>query len=438
MASVGPRRVIGTRRPRRNATIPDSILNDPDLAAATAVLPPHYSFEIHKTVWKLKEAVPPARKVALQLPEGLLMYACAIGDILERFAGVEGFVVLGDVTYGACCVDDLTARAIGCDFLVHYGHSCLVPVAVTNNKDKGKEEADNDEDLTTTLAWAEQPIRTLYVFVEIGIDVPHLVACVQANFGATPSQPLTVMGTIQFVTAIHEAAANLKDTGFTDVLVPQAKPLSPAETLGCTSPRLFEKPASPGASAQPRQGILVFVADGRFHLEAAMIHNPQLAAYRYDPYGKVITRERYSVDTMKKQRLGAITKAKGAKSWGIILGTLGRQGNPAILGYLRRVIKSRGKRCMLVLLSEVFPAKLALFTGVEAWVQVACPRLSIDWGEAFKTAPLLTPYEALVCLDDVEWQKDVYPMDYYSDNSGPWTNRHYATRDLDAVPKAKS
>lgn len=26
------------------------------------------------------------------------------------------------------------------------------------------------------------------------------------------------------------------------------------------------------------------------------------------------------------------------------------------------------------------------------WVQVACPRLSIDWGEAF-SKPLLTPYE---------------------------------------------
>jgi len=32
---------------------------------------------------------------------------------------------MGDVTYGACCVDDFTARALGCDLMVHYGHSCL-------------------------------------------------------------------------------------------------------------------------------------------------------------------------------------------------------------------------------------------------------------------------------------------------------------------------
>lgn len=42
----------------------------------------------------------------------------------RRFTEAEA-VVMGDVTYGACCVDDYTARALGADFLVHYGHSCL-------------------------------------------------------------------------------------------------------------------------------------------------------------------------------------------------------------------------------------------------------------------------------------------------------------------------
>ena len=32
---------------------------------------------------------------------------------------------MGDVTYGACCIDDYTALALGCDILIHYGHSCL-------------------------------------------------------------------------------------------------------------------------------------------------------------------------------------------------------------------------------------------------------------------------------------------------------------------------
>lgn len=58
-------------------------------------------------------------------------------------------VLVGQVTYGACCVDDLTALALGADFMVHYGHSCLVPIDVTT-------------------------IKMLYVFVDIAIDVDHV------------------------------------------------------------------------------------------------------------------------------------------------------------------------------------------------------------------------------------------------------------------------
>ena len=89
-----------------------------------------------------------SKLVALQFPEGLLMYACIIADIIERFASTKVYhnipyskysyfyqvLILGDVTYGACCVDDFTAVKLGADFLVHYGHSCLVPVSSSTIK----------------------------------------------------------------------------------------------------------------------------------------------------------------------------------------------------------------------------------------------------------------------------------------------------------------
>jgi hypothetical protein len=73
------------QRPAMRQQVPDSILNNAALAAAMSVLPANYNFEIHKTVWRIQQAG--ARQVALQLPEGLLMYACAIADILQEFAG---------------------------------------------------------------------------------------------------------------------------------------------------------------------------------------------------------------------------------------------------------------------------------------------------------------------------------------------------------------
>lgn len=62
--------------------IPDSILHDPLLQAAADQLPRNYSFEIHKTVYHVRKNG--ATMVALQMPEGLQMYACTIADIIER------------------------------------------------------------------------------------------------------------------------------------------------------------------------------------------------------------------------------------------------------------------------------------------------------------------------------------------------------------------
>ncbi len=69
---------------------------------------------------------------------------------------------------------------------------------------------------------------------------------------------------------------------FFPILTRQCKPLSMGEVLGCTAPCVSE------------QGdVIVFIADGRFHLEALMIANPEIPAYRYDPYGRVLTLEEY-------------------------------------------------------------------------------------------------------------------------------------------------
>jgi 2-(3-amino-3-carboxypropyl)histidine synthase len=294
---------------------------------------------------------------------------------------------MGDVTYGACCVDDYTARALGCDLLIHYAHSCLIPVSVTN-------------------------IKTLYVFVDIGIDVSHLVSTIERNFQA--GKTIAMVGTIQFNATIHGVADQLRSAGY-GIQIPQIAPLSKGEILGCTSPKIaLKSELTEGAD------ILLYLGDGRFHLESAMIHNPSLPAYRYDPYSRKLTHESYDHNQLYNLRREAILTARKARKWGLILGTLGRQGNPHTLNKIERMCVEKGILVVRLALSEIFPGKLEAMSDVEAWVQVACPRLSIDWGYAFPR-PLLSPYEALVALDTVnpKWmeQKDgdaSYPMDYYS------------------------
>jgi 2-(3-amino-3-carboxypropyl)histidine synthase len=77
--------------------------------------------------------------------------------------------------------------------------------------------------------------------------------------------------------------------------------------------------------------------------------------YRYDPYAKAMTRERYEHRKMHALRRAAIQKASGAKRWGVVLGTLGRQGNPDVLRHVQSLLAAHGFPYVTVLLSEVTP-----------------------------------------------------------------------------------
>lgn len=355
--------------------IPDEIIEDKELNDAVKLLPDNYNFEIHKTVWNIRKHG--AKRIALQMPEGLLIYSLVISDILEQFCNVET-VVMGDVSYGACCIDDFTAKALDCDFIVHYAHSCLVPIDVTD-------------------------IRVLYVFVTIGIQEEHAMKTLQKNFDQ--NSHIALFGTIQFNPAVHSIKAKLEQSVEHRIRIttPQIKPLSKGEVLGCTSQRLNSAEFD----------ALVFIGDGRFHLESAMIHNPDIPAYRYDPYSRKFTRERYDQKQLVDVRSDAIKTASRGKIVGLILGALGRQGNVATVENLKVKLERSGRTVIKIILSEVFPNKLAMFDKIDFFVQVACPRLSIDWGYAFNK-PLLTPYEANVMLGkDVSFNTDFYPMDYY-------------------------
>lgn len=147
------------------------------------------------------------------------------------------------MTYGACCIDDLTATALDCQLLVHYGHSCLIPIDRTSS------------------------INVLYVFVDIKFDSVHFLETIKLNFPI--GTKLAFVSTIQFVTSLHAVANELRKVGY-EIIIPQSRPLSAGEILGCTSPSV---PADTNA--------IVYLGDGRFHLESIMIANPEIRAFRY-------------------------------------------------------------------------------------------------------------------------------------------------------------
>ncbi|KAF2309330.1 hypothetical protein GH714_001642 [Hevea brasiliensis] len=259
---------------------------------------------------------------------------------------------------------------------------------------------------------------------------------------------IVLAGTIQFASAIREAKPELEKLGLS-VLIRQSKPLSAGEVLGCTAPRI---PSKSVIGSFNDMVWYLWRMGGSIWREAFMMANPEISAFRYDPYLGKLFLEEYDHQGMKETRKRPIERAREAKSWGIVLGTLGRQGNPRNLD------------------------SIALFEqSVDAWIQIACPRLSIDWGEAFEK-PLLTPFEAEIAVVDLPgwWEKDKsvvansgccnglgcghsnglcsgcgneagkdvkgvgdsfagdYPMDYYAQDGGEWNSSYLkkATRPI--------
>lgn len=78
-----------------------------------------------------------AARAALQFPDALLRDSFAVAAALEAalaaLAAADGGAaagmafVLGDTSYGECCVDEVAAQHLLADVVVHYGPACLSP-----------------------------------------------------------------------------------------------------------------------------------------------------------------------------------------------------------------------------------------------------------------------------------------------------------------------
>ena len=95
-----------------------------------------------------------------------------------------------------------------------------------------------------------------------------------------------------------------------------------------------------------------------------MIANPSVRALRYNPYSMELTEEEYDLSKMRSLRRNAIDHAMQAKHWGLVLGTLGRQGNEAILERLKGLLKQKGVQFDVVLISELSDAIVGRNEGV--------------------------------------------------------------------------
>ncbi|KAJ1465323.1 putative diphthamide synthesis protein-domain-containing protein [Baffinella frigidus] len=347
-------------------------------------LPCNINFEIKKTIQRL--CVKKIQKVLLQFPEGFHNFYGFLFNIIN-FCNIFGrkYYISNLVTYGACCIEDSMGKYTGFEILIHYGHSCLIPIS-------------------------ECFISLIYVFLEIKFDYSFLVESLKSYFFCYKNS-ISIFSTVQFISSLKNIKKDL--LSFFEILIfKKNKPLSPGEILGCTS---FK---------QKNFHNTLYIGDGRFHLESIVISNFNGRFLQFNPYSKALSLVGYKYFQIFNEREKNINySVKNIKNFGFIIGSLGRQGGDKICKRLSELGKRTKLNFITATLGEINSDKIETIgrQSIDAWVQIACPRLSIDWGFSFRK-PILTPFELSIVLGLTTWNKLVYPMDFYSNKSGYWSN----------------
>ena len=239
----------------------------------------------------------------------------------------------------------------------------------------------------------------MYIPVIAEIDINPLM--MKINEIIDKSIQLAIVATIQYQPYLTQLKEQLTEYS---VVLPKIDPLPEGITLGCTVPPLGNEKMS-----------VVFIGGGLFHAEAVAYNYPNNYVYSYDPRNQTLVP--VSVDKIKFREImkKKIECARNEKYIGIITSTLGRQGNQKVADNIVQIVKNIGKIPVITYADEISTALLDSYSEVKVWVQVACPRLSIDWGEDFRQV-LITPYEAFVAFTDVSESAslDFIPMDNWS------------------------
>jgi len=306
-------------------------------------------------------------RAAIQLPAGLRGYLSEITSIHKEF-GVET-LVLANSCYGGCDVADVVARQLGCDALVHYGHT--------------------DMGLPTCLP-------TLYVEARMTVDPLEVIE------GALPGLRFKRVGlatTVQHIGHLEEVAEFLRSRGLRPYIgKPGQRAKYPGQILGCDF--------GCARSIADRVDGFIYIGTGRFHPigialstgKDVVIANPVAGNSEELPWDS---------DVFLSHRKAKISRAAACEKFAIVVSTKPGQARFRLAAIVADSLKGAGLVAHTLAVDEVVPEGLADF-DVDAFICVACSRIPIDDADRFDR-PILTPFEAMAMLGKANFES--YKLD---------------------------
>jgi 2-(3-amino-3-carboxypropyl)histidine synthase len=317
------------------------------------------NFEKEKLIAELKERKP--RKVLVQLAEGIKQNAQEISEWIEEL-GIE-VIFSGETCWGGCSVALQEARAFGVDLIIHFGH----------------------------VEFIETDFPVLYIEVKDILDLEPLLK--KSLDSLKDYKTIGLSYSIQHRHNIENIIKFYERNGKRIVLSKKKGMVAyEGHIVGCQYSGLKEI----------EDEVECFVILGnQFHSMGAVlaVKKPVVLLDVYNDDVKDMAGIR---DKILKQRAISIEKLREARNVGIIVEVKPGQkfGPPSSL---LEKLKGAGKNAVLISMNEITPDKIMNFYNIDAFIELACPRIAIDDFAKF-SRPILTYREALVAIGERSWE----------------------------------
>ncbi|MFQ6025311.1 MAG: diphthamide biosynthesis enzyme Dph2 [Nitrosopumilaceae archaeon] len=132
----------------------------------------------------------------------------------------------------------------------------------------------------------------------------------------------------------------------------------------------------------------IFLGQSNFHA-AGIALSTNKPTYILDPYFNEIREVTEFAQKLQKKATLSIYKAVEAETFGIIVGLKEGQLSKITALKLKKELEKEGKKVQLFALTDITNDRLERLAGIDAFIQVACPRISID--NHFNKPVLSTP-----------------------------------------------
>lgn len=279
----------------------------------------------------------------------------------------ERLFILGDTSYGACCVDEVAAEHVDADCLVHYGRSCLSPPS---------------------------RLPVIYVFTERPLDLDQTIATFQSTY-PDKSQKVALMADIPYAHHIPTLHGLLQKAGYTS--------LFPTEVVHNPSSQLPNRTTPPGTS-DDKSALLDWAL---FHISEPptsllLTLSSRVASTHIYPTTPSTTAPIAEVANTRmnlRRRYALCTSLSTTPVFGILINTLSVKNYMTILAHVQRTIAAAGKKSYTFVVGKVNAAKVANFSEIGGWVVIGCWESSLIESKDF-WRPLITPFELEIALQD--------------------------------------